>query len=39
MGVASTAVAARETGRDYVGYEINPEYIELAERRLADSGH
>ena len=39
MGVASTAVAARETGRDYVGYEINPEYIELAERRLADSSH
>ena len=37
MGVASTAVAAVETGRDYVGYEINPDYIELAERRLSDS--
>ncbi len=37
MGVAATAVAAAETGRHYVGYEINPEYIELAERRLSDS--
>ncbi len=36
MGVASTAVAALETGRDYVGYEINAEYLELAEKRLAD---
>ena len=37
MGVASTAVAAVETGRDYVGFEINPEYVDLAERRLSDS--
>lgn len=37
MGVASTAMAAVETGRDYVGYEINPEYIEQAERRLSDA--
>ena len=37
MGVATTAVAAAETGRDYVGYEINPEYIDLAESRLSDS--
>ncbi|MDJ0925929.1 MAG: site-specific DNA-methyltransferase [Acidimicrobiia bacterium] len=37
MGVASTAVAAIETGRNYVGYEINPEYLELAERRLSDT--
>jgi site-specific DNA-methyltransferase (adenine-specific) len=36
MGVASTAIAALETGRDYVGYEISTEYLELAERRIAD---
>ena len=36
MGVASTAVAAIESGRHYVGYEINREYLELAEKRLAE---
>lgn len=36
MGVASTAIAALETGRDYVGYEISSEYLDLAERRIAD---
>ena len=36
MGVASTAVAAIESGRHYVGYEINEEYLDLAEQRLAD---
>ena len=35
MGVGSTAVAAIETGRNYVGYEINDEYVELALKRLA----
>jgi site-specific DNA-methyltransferase (adenine-specific) len=36
MGVASTAIAALETGRDYVGYEISTEYLELAKKRIAD---
>ncbi len=36
MGSGTTAVAAKETGRNYCGYEINPEYIELAEKRLSD---
>ncbi len=35
MGSGSTAVAAVETGRRYVGYELNPEYAEAAERRIA----
>ena len=38
MGVATTAVAAIETDRKYVGYEINAEYLELAKHRLSDSG-
>jgi len=35
MGSGSTALAARQTGRSFVGYDINPAYIELAEARLA----
>jgi site-specific DNA-methyltransferase (adenine-specific) len=34
MGSGSTAIAALKSGRRYVGYESNPEYIRLAERRL-----
>ena len=35
MGSGSTAVAAVETGRRYVGYEVDPAYVELAEKRVA----
>lgn len=34
MGSGSTAVAAKKTGRIYVGYEINLEYCELANNRI-----
>lgn len=34
MGSGSTAVAARETGRHYVGYDINLSYLDLARRRI-----
>jgi modification methylase len=34
MGSGSTAIAAAQTGRHYVGYDLDPEYIELAETRL-----
>lgn len=34
MGSGTTALAAREAGRTYVGYELNPEYVELAVQRL-----
>ncbi len=34
MGSGSTAVAAVQTGRNYLGYEINPGYIALAEKRI-----
>ena len=37
MGSGSTAVAAVETGRHYVGYEVEPAYIELAESRIAEA--
>ena len=35
MGSGTTALMARHLGRRYIGIEINPEYIKLAERRLA----
>jgi DNA modification methylase len=34
MGSGTTAVAAVITDRQYAGYEINPEYIDFANRRL-----
>jgi site-specific DNA-methyltransferase (adenine-specific) len=35
MGSGSTAVAAVETGRHYVGFDTEPEYVQLAEARVA----
>ena len=36
MGAGTTALVALEHNRDYVGIELNPDYIEIAERRLAE---
>jgi len=35
MGSGSTAIAALNSSRSYVGYDIDPEYIKLAEERIA----
>ncbi|MER3398554.1 MAG: SAM-dependent methyltransferase [Chloroflexota bacterium] len=35
MGSGTTAIAALRTGRRYVGYEIEPDYVRLAESRIA----
>lgn len=37
MGAGSTAIAAVNTSRHYVGFDTEPEYVELAERRVADA--
>lgn len=37
MGSGTTCVAALKSGRDYVGYEIEPKYCELAEARLVEA--
>jgi modification methylase len=37
LGSGTTAVAAVETGRHYAGYETNLEYVELAEKRIAEA--
>lgn len=35
MGSGSTAIAAIKSERKYVGYDVDPEYIKLAEERIA----
>lgn len=36
MGSGTTAVAALKCGRKFVGYEINRDYINLAEKRISN---
>ncbi len=36
-GSGTTAVAATILGQPYVGYEVNPDYVALAGRRIADA--
>jgi DNA modification methylase len=36
MGSGTTAVVAKKLGRQYVGYELEKEYIKIAETRLKD---
>ena len=35
MGSGTTAVSAKRNGRNYVGFELNPAYCQIAEQRLA----
>ena len=35
-GSGTTAVVALKNGRNYIGTELNPEYIKIAEDRIAD---
>lgn len=37
VGAGSTAVAAVETQRHYVGFDTDPEYVALAERRISEA--
>lgn len=34
MGSGTTAVAARLTGRSFVGYEMDPSYVDIARQRI-----
>jgi len=35
MGSGSTAIAALQSNRIYVGYDISAEHVKLAEKRIA----
>lgn len=35
MGAGTTAMVAKEEGRNYVGFELNPAYIEIANKRIS----
>lgn len=36
MGSGSTAVACINTGRNYIGFELDKEYYDLAEQRISE---
>jgi site-specific DNA-methyltransferase (adenine-specific) len=38
MGSGSTAVAARRTGRSFVGFDTDPDYVRIALERVATEG-
>ncbi|MDQ1743470.1 MAG: hypothetical protein QOE23_1809 [Pseudonocardiales bacterium] len=37
FGAGTTAVAAERLGRDWLGIELNPDFAELAQRRIQDT--
>lgn len=37
MGSGSTAVACKQTGRHYIGFDLNPDYCAFAEKRLQET--
>lgn len=37
MGSGTTGVACVQTGRNFIGIEIDPEYFAIAERRIAEA--
>ena len=37
MGSGTTGVACVQTGRNFIGMEIEPKYYEIAEKRIAEA--
>jgi DNA modification methylase len=37
LGAGTTAIAAVQTGRHYVGFDADPDYVALAERRIDEA--
>jgi DNA modification methylase len=35
FGARTTGVVARNTGRNYIGIDLNPDYVRIAGERLA----
>jgi len=38
MGAGTTALVCKQEHRQYVGFELNPDYIQIANRRIANIG-
>jgi DNA modification methylase len=36
-GAATTGIVAIQHGRQYIGIELNPQYVELANRRFEET--
>ena len=36
FGAGTTGLVARNLGRNYIGIELNPDYVKTAEARLGD---
>lgn len=36
MGSGTTGLIAKELGRDFIGIELNPDYIKMAEKRISE---
>jgi site-specific DNA-methyltransferase (adenine-specific) len=36
IGSGTTAIVARGLGMNYIGFEINPDYCNIAEKRLSE---
>lgn len=34
MGAGTTALVARKLNRNYIGFELNPDYVDIANKRL-----
>jgi DNA modification methylase len=39
MGSATVGVVALRHGRSFLGCELNPEYVAIAQERIADTNH
>jgi site-specific DNA-methyltransferase (adenine-specific) len=39
MGSGTTGMACKAEGRRFVGIELDPEYVEIARRRIAATEH
>jgi site-specific DNA-methyltransferase (adenine-specific) len=37
MGSGSTGIACKLEGREFIGIEREPEYVEIAEKRIAEA--
>ena len=36
MGTGTTALASKRLGRNYIGFELDPEYVEISQQKIQD---